>query len=454
MSHSRAPPSRSRYSIRERDELINETPADPLSEDTSVLALFDSLIEEGEDTSDFLLTSSDDDDDDNDSGHLYLMEGERRLRRVIRAFPPLFGHGFRLFSDDNDSDATPTDSELSCANTSSLDPLWSTDEDDIDFWSDHANMEGLDEELLEMYGSDVADWGSSDSSEPSMEEEEEGGRIIRISNHHGGVEARGRDKDNAKETGSGSAAGVKKERTRKTVGPSGSHTSSEPACGSASRSELQPQPTRRCQPSRKAKKTTAASASKENAKKIPAAGASASKENTSSAMAEKKGRESSSAAGGSSQRRPKKDEGSSKSGNSKKCQPKRKVKSSPSCPSAATGRDSNIIEAINSGPLASSSSSSMAKPKKSGSGSRAVANGNGSDSTGSGRGSRPVADGNGETTGGSSSSGPSQRWTRKRNRRQQEANGTAADNYEQYRAEDFLKAKSPKSFYAKKKDPP
>ena len=450
MSHSRAPPSRSRYSIRERDELINETPADPLNEDTSVLALFDALIEEDEDGSDLSLTSSDNDDDDNDSDDFYLMEDERCLRHVMRVFPPFFGHGFRLFSDDDDSDATPTDSELSCANTSSLEPPWSMDED---LWSNESNMEGQDEELWEMYASDVAAWGSSDS-EPSLsdDEEKQSGRIIGI---YGGGEAGGRDKNKDKETGGGSssAAGVKKERTRKIVGPSGSQTSGEPACGSgcgSSRSGTQPQPTRRCQPSRKAKKTTAtsASSSKENTKKTTAASASA----RSSTVAEKKRRESSFAAGGSSQLKPKKDEGtsSSKSGTSKRYQPKRKVKSSSACLSAATGHGSNVVGAcaMNSEPLASSSSSSMANPKRNGSGSRTVANGNGSES--SGRGSRAVADGNGET----SSSGPSQRWTRKRNRRQQEANGTAADSYEQYRAEDFLKAKSPKSFYAKKKDPP
>ena len=448
MSHSRAPPSRSRYSIRERDELINETPADPLNEDTSVLALFDALIEEDEDGSDLSLTSSDDDDDDNDSDNFYLMEDERRLRHVMRAFPPFFGRGFRLFSDDDDSDATPTDSELSCANTSSLEPPWSMDED---LWSNESDMEGLDEEPWEMYAGDGAAWGSSDSEPSLSEEEKQSGRIIGI---YGGGEAGGRDKNKDEETGGGSTAGVKKERTRKIIGPSGSQTSGESACGSgcgSSRSGTQPQPTRRCQPLRKAKKTTAASASssKENTKKIASASASASKESTSSTVAEKKRRESSFAAGGSSQPKPKKDEGSgSKSGNSKRYQPKRKVKSSSACSSAATGCDSNVVGAMNSEPLASSSSSSMAKPKRSGSGSRAVANGNGSES--SGRGSRAVADGNGET----SSSGPSQRWTRKRNRRQQEANGTAADNYEQYRAEDFLKAKSPKSFYAKKKDPP
>lgn len=435
MSHSRAPPSRSRYSIRERDELINETPADPLNEDTSVLALFDALIEEDEDGSDLSLTSSsDDDDDDNDSDNFYLMEDERRLRHVIRAFPPFFGHGFRLFSDDDDSDATPTDSELSCANTSSLEPLWSMDED---LWSNESDMEGLDEEPWEMYASDVAAWGSSDSEPSLSEEEKEQGARGRIIGIYGGGETGGRDKNKDKETGGGSssAAGVKKERTRKAIGPSGSQTSSEPACGSGCGSS-QPQPTRRCQPLRKAKKTTAASAS-------------ASKESTSTTVAEKKTRGSSSAAGGSSQLKSKKDEGSSsKSGNSKRYQPKRKVKSSSACSSAATGHDSNVVGAMNSEPLASSSSSSMAKPKRSGSGSITVANGNGSES--SDRGSRTIADGNGET----SSSGPSQRWTRKRNRRQQEANGTAADGYEQYRAEDFLKAKSPKSFYAKKKDPP
>jgi hypothetical protein len=358
----------------------------------------------------------------------------------MRAFPPLFGHGFQLFPDD-DSDATPTDSELSCANTSSLDPLWSTDEDDVVVWSDEGDMEGLDEDLREMYGSDVAVWGSSDSSgeESSMStsEEEEGGRVVRIHYHGGEAGGRGRGRDKIKESASGSGAGVKKEKMRKTVGPSGFQ--SEPACGSdcgASRSETQPPQPTRSQPSRKAKKATAASAS-------------ASKENTSSTctvdVAEKQKRESSSAAtGSSSQPKPKKD-GGNKSCNSKRCQPKRKVKSAPTHPTAATGCGSNVVEATHSEPLelSSSSSNSIAKPKKSGSGSRTVANGNSS-----GRGSRAVADGNGETTGGDS--GPSQRWIRKRNRRQEEANGTAADSYEQYRAEDFLKAKSPTSFYAKK----
>ena len=388
---------------------MNASPADPLNEDTSVLALFDALIEEGESASNYFDSSSSDDDDDdddddgeNDSDDLYLMEDdERRLHRLMRALP-FFG---RLFPDD-DSDTTPTDSELSCANTSSLEPPWS-DEDD---------MEELDEELREMYGYDIADWSNSESSDSDSamsEEGEEDGRVGRISSLHNGEVGEG---DKAKETSRRSGASAK-DRVRKTEGPSGSQ--SKRACdsgSSASRSGTHSQPTR-CQPSRKAKK-------------VAAAIGDASEENTSSTGAEMKIRDSSSAAG-SSQPKPKKDGGSK---NSKRCQPKRKVKSTSACPSAAIGCDNSVVEAVNSEPLASSSSSSLVKPKKSGSGSRAIANGNS------------------ETT--SSGSGPSRRWTRKRNRRQQEANGTAADNYQQYRAEDFLKAKSPTSFYAKKRDPP
>ena len=274
------------------------------------------------------------------------------------------------------------------------------------------------------------DWGSSDISsedcfvhwsdrDSSMSEEEEDGRMGRISNHHDDEII---ESDKAKETGRGSGA---KGRMLKTEGASSSQN--KQACESASKSGAQSQPTR-CQPSRKAKKTVAA-------------GTSGEKRSTSAV--EKKRKDSSSVAG-NCQPKPKKHETSN---NSMRCQPKRKVKSAPASQSAAT---SCHDEAMNSEPLASSSSSSMVKPNKGGSGARAVANGNG-ETTSSGRGSRAIANGNGETTSGS---GPSQRWTRKRNRREREANGTAANNYQQYRAEDFLKAKSPTSFYAKKKDPP
>lgn len=428
--------------MSERDELItNETPADPLGEDTSVLALFDALIEDGEDTSNYFDSSSsdnsddDDDDDESDSDDLYLMEDAQRLRRVMRALP-FFGSGFRrLFSDDDDdSDATPTDSELSCANMSSLEPPWSMDEDD---------MEELDEELMEMYGSDVADWGSSDGSDSesalSEEEEEAGeedGRAGRISNRHDKQVGGGRDK--AKETGgksTSSGASAKKNRMQKTDGSGPSCSQSEQVCNSdcgALKSGSQSHPTR-CQPSRKAKKAAASAGTS----------VSANGENTSSTTAaEKKRKGGNSAAGSGSQ---------PKLNNNKRYQPKRKVKSAPGgpWPSAATGCDDKVV--VNSEPSASSSSSSsMVKPKKSG---RAIANGNSSaTTTDSGRGFRAVATGNSEAT--SSGSEPSRRWMRKRNRRQQEANGTAADSYQQYRPEDFLKAKSPTSFYAKKKDPP
>lgn len=399
---------------------MNVIPTDPLTEDASVLALFDALIEEGERESDFFYTSSSDDDEEEESSDdLYQMEDERRLRRVLRGLP-FFRHGLHFFGEDSDGDGTPTDSELSVANTSSLEPPWSS-EDDTDgvmYWSDRADWGSSEDDVV--YWSDREDRDSGDSGSDSSVSEEKDGRVERISHHHDD-EKRGSDK--AKETDRRSGA---KDRTLKTEGASSSQSKEE--CESASKSGAQSQPTR-CQPSRKTKKTVAAGPSEGN---------------RSTSAAERR-RDSSSVAG-NHQPKPKKDEGG-KISNSKKCQPKRKVKSASASQSAVT---SCHDEAMNSEPSACSSSSPMVKPSKGGSETRAVANGNGETSS-SGRGSRDVANGNGETT---SDSGPSQWWIRKRNRRQREANGTAADNYQQYRVEDFLKAKSPTSFYTKKKDPP
>ena len=118
---------------------MNVTPTDPLTEDSSVLALFDALIEEGERASDFFDSSSSDDDETSDD--LYLTEDERHLRRVLRALP-FFGRGLRFFGEDDDNDATPTDSELSVANTSSLEPLWSSEDemDEVVYWSDQNRL--------------------------------------------------------------------------------------------------------------------------------------------------------------------------------------------------------------------------------------------------------------------------------------------------------------------------
>ena len=374
---------------------MNVSPADPLAEDPSVLALFDSLLEEGENPSDYYDSSStDDEEDDDDSDDPYLMDDERRLRHVLLHLP--FGGIFNFSHDEDDGDATPTDSELSFANTSSLEPPWSSEDD----------MDDVDEELRVVYGSDVADWGSSDSDSSCSDlstRGEEDGRAGRISNHHDDEEDK-KDNRNRSKT---------KDRTLKTEGASSSQ--SEPNLVARENIWVVPsqsEPTR-SQPSRKAKKVTTAAEGNGGC---------------------------SSAVASNCQPKPQKD-GSSKN---KRQQPKRKVKSAQANTSAAT-------RAMNSEPLVSCSSSSLGESSKSGSGARAVANGNGG-ITSSGHGSRAVANGNGETT--NRGSGPSRRWTRKRNRREQQASGTTANNYEQYHVEDFLRPKSPTSFYAKKKDPP
>lgn len=94
-------------------------PSDPTQEDQKVLALFDSLVEE-------------DSEGENYFGHTLMR------RRTMD-----------IFDEGSTSDATPSDSELSLANTSSLELSCSEDSDD----------------LRDMYGSEADDWWSDDEGD-------------------------------------------------------------------------------------------------------------------------------------------------------------------------------------------------------------------------------------------------------------------------------------------------
>ena len=385
VSHSRAPPSRERYSVSEMDSLMtSSSPVDPLSEDPSVLALFDSLIHNDQDeNSIYYDTSSSDDDDDGSAQNILdlLFQGE---------LP--FSHLWLSGDSDNDSDATSRDSEVSLAGSSSVDILWSDDEMD---------------EVLEVYTSDFS----------SSSESEDDGRMGRISNHHDDREG---DEDENKSS-------VAKKRTlerERAQTVSGIHTDRSlevssagdaAACSSREkRSHSQPEPTRH-QPSRKVKNTPK------------------------DAPEERKGSSAKSI-------EPVQD---GNGGKNRRRQPQRKVKSA-QC-STSNGHE-NVME-TNSEPSASGSNTNRdngtsalvvmatdSQPSPSGSG--GIVNGR-AVGAGPSRGG-----GSGQTSG--AGSGPSRRWTRKMKMKQQDESGTAEASYEQYHVEDFLKPKSPTSFYSKK----
>ena len=360
ISQSRAPPSRSRYSLSELDTLINDSsPADPLAEDPSVLALFDSLVEEG--NSGYYDSSSTDPDDDGPLEPYIDMIIERA--RTFMQLP--FHSPFPWLSHSDDSSATSTDSELSFANTSSLEPPWSEND-----------MDEVDHELRERYGSDFEEWGSHDSSDHCSSDDEGYGRVGRISSHH----------DDEEDEGVGT-----KDRTvdgERASGASSSHGDLE-TCGISSRRNMMLQEPSRHQPSRKVKSIQDGKSN------------------------------------GSANCKSRLQQDNSKT---RRQQPQRKVKSAQGNTSTATDGH-RVAMATNTQPIASCSNSSV------------------SDSN-SGSGANAGTSGTSEASG----AGPSQRWTRKRNRRQQQAAG-ASSNYEQYQAEDFIKPKSPSSFYSKR-DPP
>lgn len=332
ISISRALPSRTRYSQSEVLSLIHDSPVDPLSEDPSVLAFFDSLLEEGELDSHLYDSSSSDDEDHSSHGFF-----DHLFHRHVMIELPFYPHWSTL----GDSDATPTDSELSFANSSSLEPPWS--EDDLD----------------DEHGGGFDDWSShndSDNDRSSHTESEGEGRVGRKSNHHDHV---------SQEEEKGSKVVKRKIETEGACASNSGlpATVYEQSKSRSVKSEHKAEPTR-SQPSRKVKKTGVASM-----------------------------RSSSSASGRTSDK-------PLQNGDTRRRQPERKVKS-------AQGNASDI----NFEPTTSDPSSSV------------------------------LAD------------GPSERWTRKMKRREQEEAGTTS-NYEQYRAEDFLKPKSPSSFYSKKDPPP
>ena len=177
------PPPRKLYTSQELDRMMTTSdpvdPSDPTEEDQKVLALFDSLVEE--DMNEGVNGSSSSDS--------------------FSALP------------DNiwpfNSDSTLTDSELSLARSSSLEPLWSHD----DF-----NEDG---DLIDTYGSDADDWYSSsddwwhESAGSSSEEQSEdasgeekdvgvAGSGVATGNAGGSEERESRDKEKGdKEADSG-----------------------------------------------------------------------------------------------------------------------------------------------------------------------------------------------------------------------------------------------------------
>ena len=347
------------------DSLLDASPVDPLAEDPSILAFFDSLLEEGELNSHLYDSSSSDDEDEHLSHHLL----DFFHHNVMMDLP--FFHS----TSSNDSDATPTDSELSFANTSSLEPPWSDDD-----------LDDLEDELREAYGSsgDEDQWSNSSKGE----EEEEGeweGRTGRISDHH--------DRECEEEEESGKEGKAEVERacasssrqnssdvlevcdTSKTQSKSTqSHSQSAHSNSIQSHSESV-QPTRSLPP-RKVKRTDL--------------------EVRSVSSASERGGLQQNGVDSISRRR----------------QPERKVKSAQANPSDSS-------KCMNSEPTTSGQTSLAGSSSRN----------------------------------GACGSGPSNKWTRKRRRREQEAAGTTS-NYGQYTAEDFIKAKSPSSFYSKKKEPP
>lgn len=363
---------------------MNSSATDLLSEDPSVLAFFDSLLEEGESALIF-----DDSSFSSSSFHSF----PRTLMEL-----PFFG--FWLSDNESaDSNATPTDSELSFANTSSLEPPWSEDE-----------LEAVDQELQEAYRGDFGEWSGYDSSDHTSSDSSEGdgreGREGRILYYHD---------DEVKE---GNKSSLKKKKTLEncdSVSNSASDRELQMSSGgmgnnsrsSRSHSGPQSEPIRR-QPSRKVKK-------------------------------ECKDRSSSSANCHSNQ--------TLQNGGGRQHQPRRKVKSAQP---NLSGDHGGVAVATNSHIVVSPADESHSRN----SGACVSGNGGASNRNSGASTSRQV-----QTSGacagknGESSNGPSRKWTRKNNIRQQQAAGRASNNYEQYNAEDFLKPIPPSSFYTKKGPP-
>lgn len=393
VSHSRSPPARSRYSLSEMDNLMNSSPTDPLSEDPSVLAFFDSLLEEGESGSIFD-DSSLSDPEDNGLSSPSSPSFPRTLMEL-----PFFGF-WLSHNESEDSDATPTDSELSFANTSSLEPPWSEDE-----------LEVVDQELRETYRGDLDEWSSYDSSDHTSSDSRGGsegdGRGRRVFYHHDdevekGNKSRIGKKEN-EQVCNGVSNGAADRDLRVSSGNIGNNSRS-----SSSHSGSQNEPTRQ-QPSRKVKKAC-------------------------------KDRSSSSANCYSDQTLLSRD--GSKNRKVKSAQP------------SLSGDRGGAAMATNSHPTASGSSTPTGEGHSQNSGACSSRNGGTSTRNGGASSSKHI-----QTSGASAgindgtSNGPSRKWTKKNNIRHQQAAGTALNNYEQYNAEDFLKPIPPSSFYTKKGPP-
>ena len=407
VSHSRSPPARSRYTLGEMDNLMNSSSADPLSEDPSVLAFFDSLLEEGESGSIFYDSSLTDPEDDDLSSPSSL-SFPRALMEL-----PFFGV-WLSHNESDDSDATPTDSELSFANTSSLEPPWSEDE-----------LETVDQELRETYyRGDLDERSSYDSSDHTSGDSrgcnEGDGREGRIFYHHDdevgeGKKSRKRKKEEDEQVCNGVSNSAP---DRDLQVSSGSNNSRSSSSWSGSQSE----PTRQ-QPSGKVKKKAS------------------SKDRSSSSANCHSDRTLLNGDGGVKNRRH---------------QPRRKVKSAQpnlSCDLGETAMATNSHTTTASG---SSAPTGESHSQNSGAcGSRNA--GGGTSSRNGGAGSSRHAQTSGACASGingGTNSGPSRKWTKKNSIRQQQAAGTASNNYGQYTAEDFLKPIPPSSFYTKKGPPP
>ena len=317
---------------------------------------------------------------------------------------PFFGF-WLSHNESEDSDATPTDSELSFANTSSLEPPWSEDE-----------LEAVDQELRETYRGDLDEWTSYDSSYHTSSDSRGGsegdGRGGRVSYHHDydveeGDKSRMRKKEN-EQVCNGVSSGASDRDLRVSSGSMGNNSRS-----SSSRSGSLCEPTRQ-QPSRKVKKAC-------------------------------KDRDNSSANCHSDQTLLNRD-----GSKNKQHQPRRKVKSAQPNLSGDHGAAA-IATSSPTGTTASGSSTPTGESHSQNSGACSSRNGGTSNRSGGASSSRHIQT-SGACAGINSgpNTGPSQKWTKKNNIRHQQAAGTASNNYEQYNAEDFLKPIPPSSFYTKK----
>lgn len=351
------------------ESLVNSPPANPLSEDPSVLAFFDSLIDQDENVL-YYSSSTDLDSDDDTSANYFvdmLVHGQFPFRGLLLSSDEE--------GDDGRSNSYLTDSEESLVsyNSSSVEPPWLEEE-----------MEELDEELREAYGSGSDEWSSCESGEHAgSSESEDDGRVGRISNHHDEENGDEEEEERVRSRGDRQRTVERRRAHTGTNEDRGSEVSGRGGKGTASdakrkRPHSQPELTRR-QPPRKIKTT-----SSEERSSHPSNNCKSSEHLQDSADTAN--------------------------------MPQSIVKSAQANKSSTNGHE--VVTVTNSKSVASSLG---------GAGTSGVSS---SEASASGR-------------------GPSRRWTRRMNRRQQDEAGIEP-NYEQYHVEDFLKPKPPSSFYSKK----